>query len=80
MAATGAAVGSVPTAGTAGAGVADDGVVEVAVVIGCGPLSIFSVFGPWSPSTASRITAPTAAIFFCLASLAFSGSTLFAAI
>ena len=52
--------------------------VVVGVVTGGGPDSIFSVFGPWNPSSASRRTAPPIAIFFCLASFAFSGSMRFA--
>ena len=59
-------------------GVVVAGVVEAALVTGWGPFSIFSVFGPWTPSRASRRTTPPIAIFFCLASFAFSGSTRFA--
>ncbi len=59
-------------------GVVVAGAVEVGAETGCGPCSIFSVFGPWKPTSASRRTAPPIAIFFCLASFAFSGSTRFA--
>ena len=66
-----------PGTAAVGVGVAA-GAAGSATAAACGPFIIFSILGPWKATTAASSTHSPIATFFCLAFLAFKGSTRFA--